>query len=212
MNSKETKSIRNWLFFGFVIPILSELLAAILIVSTESGAYAEGFAYIIVIVILIIAIPITLIGNTILVPRHIADEASYLRRGMIFPALFIGTIMIYYTGIWDKVIYPIFPKQVEKIQPAAGYRLDDNTLEDFFVVHEFSGSGEEMNVIKNYAEKNFDRLSRECPDCLIMNIYYYFVPRELYDPINTAVNKGKAIAVFRYESAQESATIKQVEH
>lgn len=212
MNYKETKSTRNWLFFGFVIPILAELLAAILIVSTESGAYAEGFAYIIVIVMLIIAVPITLIGNSLLVQKHIVDKVSYLRRGMILPALFIGVVLIYYTGMWDKVIYPIFPKQVEKIQPAAGYRLDENTLEDFFVVHEYLGSGEEMNVIKNYAEKTFDRTSRECPDCLKLNIYYYFVPRELYDPIDTAVSKDKAIAVFHYESAQEGATIKQVEH
>ncbi len=211
MNYKEIKSTRYWLFFGFVIPILALLLASIFIVSTESGAYAEGFAYIIVIVILIIAVPITLIGNTLLVPRHIADKMSYLRRGMIFPALFIGVNLIYYTGMWDKVIYPIFPKHVEKIQPAAGYRLDDNTLEDFFVVHEYSGSGEEMNIIKNYAEKNFDRTSRECPDCLKMNIYYYFVPRERYDPIDTTVSKVKAIAVFRYESTQESAAIIQVE-
>ncbi len=212
MTSKDTKSIRSWLFFGFAIPILAELLAAILIVSTESGAYAEGFAYIVVLIILIIAIPITLIGNTILVPRHIAENVSYLRRGMIFPALFIGAILIYHTGIWDKAIYPLFPRHVEKIQPAAGYKLDDNTLEDFFVVHEFTGSGEEMNVIKNYAEKDFDRLSRECPDCLKMKIYYYFVPHELYDPINTAISKEKAIAVFRYMSVEGSATIKQVEH
>lgn len=67
----KTKSLGSWLFIGFAIQILTEILAAILIASTESGAYSEGFAYIIVIVMLIIAIPVTLIGNIILIPRHV---------------------------------------------------------------------------------------------------------------------------------------------
>ena len=211
MASKKTNSVGNWLFLGFVIPILAELLTAILIVTTKSGAYAEGFAYIVVIIILVIALPITLIGNAILVPRHNTENVSYLYRGMILPTLFIAVILIYYTGFWDKVIHPLFPEHVEKIQPAAGYRLDDKTLEDFFVVHEFTGTDEEANEIKSYAMKNFTRLSRECPDCLKMDVYYYFVPHELYDPIDTEVSKEEAIAVFRYLSAEESTTIEQIE-
>jgi len=211
MSSKVTKSIKSWIFFGFAIPILAELLGAILVVNTESGSYAEGFAYIVVLVILIIAIPITLIGNAILVPRHIADKASYLRRGMILPALFIGVILIYYTGIWDKAIYPLFPRHVEKIQTAAGHRLDENTLEDYFVILEYTGSDEEMDEIEDYAMKHFGVMSRECPKCMKMNVHYYFVPQEIYDPIDYSLSRERAVAVFRHLSTDESATIEKIE-
>ena len=211
MTSKKTKSIRSWLLFGFVIPVLSELLAAFLIVNTTSGAYAEGFAYIVVLVILIIAIPISLIGNATLVPRHITDKKSYLSRGMILPALFIGVILIYYTGIWDKTIYPLFPRHIEKIQTAGGNRLDDNTLENYFTLHKYKGSGDEMKIIEDYAMEHFSVLSRECPNCVKMNVLYYFVPRELYDPIDDAVSRERAIAIFRHKSTEGNATIEKVE-
>jgi hypothetical protein len=106
MTSKDT---RTWLLFGFVIPILAEVVGAILIVSADSGASAEGFAYVVIIVMLIIALPITLIGNGIIVSRQLTDKWSYLRRGLIFPTLFIGACLIYYTGFWDKAIHPLFP-------------------------------------------------------------------------------------------------------
>jgi hypothetical protein len=69
MTSKESKGKGSWLLFGFAIPILAEVIGAILIVSTDSGASAEGYAYVVIIVMLIIALPITLIGNGIIVSR-----------------------------------------------------------------------------------------------------------------------------------------------
>ena len=152
-----------------------------------------------------------LIGNFILVPKHITDKESYLFRGMILPALFIGVTLIYYTGIWDKAIYPLFPRHVDKIQTAAGYRLDDNTWEDFFVINEYTGSDEDANAIEDYAVNQFGVLSRECPECMKMNVSYYFVPRELYDPIDDAASRESAVAVYRHMGTEGSATIEKIE-
>ncbi len=211
MTSEDKMSTGRWIFLGFAIPILAELLGAFLIVTTESGAYAEGFSYIVVLVILIVAIPVTLFGNAFLVPRHIAEKESYLPKSMILPALFFGVVLIYYTGIWDKVIHPLFPRDVAKIQTASGHRVGENTWEAFYTVFEYTGSSENINVIQDYAVKAFDRRSRECADCIKMNVYYYFVPHELYDPIDYSVSRENAIAVFRHMSTDVRATIEQVE-
>lgn len=211
MSSKEIKNTANWITFGFIIPILAELLGAIIIVSTEAGAYAEGFSYIVVIVMLVIAIPLTLFGNIILVPKHIDNKQSYIFKGMILPGIFILAILIYYTGIWDKFIDPLFPSNVEKIQTAGGGRVGDNSLEDFFVVNEYTNSVEDMTKIENYARKHFATMSRECTKCLKMNIHFYFVPKEHYDPINYSLSRKRAVAVFRHLSTDDSSTIVKIE-
>lgn len=129
---------------------------------------------------------------------------------MILPALFIVVTLIYYTGIWDKVIHPLFPRHVDKIQTAAGYRLDDKTLEDFYVINEYTGSDKDVIAIDNYAHKQFSVLSRECPGCMKMNVSYYFVPRELYDPIDNAASKDSAVSVYRHMGTEGSATIERI--
>jgi hypothetical protein len=48
MTSKVTRSTASWLLLGFAVPVIVEILAAVLIVSTEAGASAEGFSYLIV--------------------------------------------------------------------------------------------------------------------------------------------------------------------
>lgn len=55
-------------FAGFVVPVVVEVVAAIIIVSTGSGSSAGPFAYVVVLLMLICAIPITLISNVLLVP------------------------------------------------------------------------------------------------------------------------------------------------
>ncbi len=200
-----SKNTRSWLLFGFAIPILAEFIGAILIVSTDSGASAEGFAGIVILVMLIIAVPITLIGNGIIVSGQLTDKLSYLRRGMILPVLFIAASLVYYTGFWDNVIHPIFPRHVEKIQTAGAHLLDENTYESFFVVNSYTGSSEELKEIENYANKKYAEYTWTS-----RNHIYYFVPHELYDPFDDSLNRERAVAVFRYMSTDETPTIEKI--
>jgi hypothetical protein len=210
MTSKVTRSTASWLLLGFAVPVIVEILAAVLIVSTEAGASAEGFSYLIVLVMLIIAIPVTLIGNAVLVPRHPADTQTFLLRSMALPMAFIGAALIYHTGIWDNYIDPLIPSRVEKIQSAGGGRLGGDTFESFYTVHRYKGAEVDASAIENYAEDHFARESRECSLCMKMNMYYYFVPSEVYDPIDRAVSRENAVAVFRYLGTEPGATFERV--
>jgi hypothetical protein len=210
MTSKVTRSTASWLFLGFAVPVIVEILAALLIVSTEAGASAEGFSYLVVLVMLVIAIPVTLIGNAVLVPRRPADTRSFLLRSMALPMVFIGAALIYYTGIWDDFIDPLLPSRVEKVQTAGGGRLGDDTFESFYTVHRYTGSETDFGAIEDYAKNHFARESRECSLCMKMNMYYYYVPKELYDPIDRAVSREKAVAVYRYLGTEADATFQRV--
>ena len=97
-----------------------------------------------------------------------------------------------------------------EIQTAGGGRLGDDTFESFYTVHRFTGSETEMSAIENYAKDHFARESRECSLCIRMNMYYYFVPNELYDPIDRAVSREKAVAAFRYLGTEADATFERV--
>ena len=211
MNAKSTS---NKFFFGFVIPILVEVIGAILVSMTDSGASAEGFAYVVVLVMLMIAIPVTLIGNILLVPRHADDNASYFFKGMILPAIFMLFVLIYYTGIWDKskrTMRPHLPGQVENIRTAESGPTVGNTYESFFVIEIYKGSTSEQHEISVYAQESFIEMTRENRNYLALDVWFYFVPRELYDPINNSINRERAVAVFRHMSTDGSTTIEKVE-
>lgn len=200
--------------FGFVIPVLVEVICAILVSMTESGASAEGFAYVVVLVMLMIAIPITLIGNIILVPGHADDNASYLLKGMVLPAIFMAFVLIYHTGIWDKTIRtmrPYLSGHAENIRTAESGPTVGNTYESFFVIETYGGSAEEQHEIDVYAREYFIKMARGNRDYLALNVWFYFVPRGLYDPKNNFINRERAVAVFRHISTDGSTTIEKLE-
>jgi hypothetical protein len=211
MTSNVTKDIRSWLLFGFVLPILVEVIAAIVIVLAESGASAEGFAGIVVLIMLIIAIPLTLVGNIVIVPRTMTDKLSYIFRGLILPACFLVSTVIYYTGIWDYTMRTYFPAQVEKIVTAGSGPVGDGTFESIFVVNSYTGSSEEQKEIESYAERTYTERTWGNSDYVTLSVQYYFVPREFYDPLDDSVNRAKAVAVFRHMGTDKSETIERVE-
>lgn len=211
MSSYLTKEIRSRILFGFALPILAEVIVAFAIIITESGASAEGFAGILVVIILIIAIPITLVGNIFIVPRYMTNKLSYIFKGMILPACFIVAIVIYYTGIWDHTIKPYFPKQIEKIVTAGSGPVGDGTYEHILVVNSYTGSNEEHKEIESYAKKKYKEKTWEDSKYVTLTVQYYFVPRELYDPMDDSLNRERAVAVFRHMGTDKSATIERVE-
>lgn len=206
-----TKKIRSRLLFGFALPILIEIIAALAIVTTESGASAEGFAGILIVIMLIMAIPITLIGNVFIVPRYMTDRLSYIFIGMILPACFVVVIVIYYTGIWDHKIKPYFPRQIDKIVTAGSGPVGDGTFESIFVINGYTGSSEEQKEIESYARKTYTERTWGNSEYVTLNVQYYFVPRELYDPLDDSLNRERAVAVFRHMGTDKTVTIERVE-
>ncbi len=202
---------RDRLVFGFVIPLVAEVVAAALIASTESGAYAEGFAYVVVLVMLIIAVPVTIFGNLIIVSYGELAAADYLMRSMILPAVFVAACLIYHTGFWDKVIDPLLPKSVEKFSPAGSGWVDATTNEVFIVVNDYGGTDEDMDAIAQHATDDLARSMRESPDYAGYNVAYYFVPRENYDAIDDAASRAAAIAVFKYAGGDGDPTLEAVD-
>jgi len=57
---------RSLFLYGLALPILVEVIAVFAVIVTDSGASAEGFAGILVVIMLIVAMPITLVGNFLL--------------------------------------------------------------------------------------------------------------------------------------------------
>lgn len=211
MTSNVKKDIRSRLLFGFALPILAEVIAAFTIIITESGASAKGFSGIFVVIMLMLAIPITLVGNIFIVPRYMTDKLSYFFRGMILPASTIVVIVIYYTGIWDYTIKPIFPKQIEKISIAGSGPAGGGTFESIFVVNSYIGSSEEQKEIEEYAQKRYTENTWENSEYVTLTVKYYFVPRELYDPLDDSLSKERAVAVFQHIGTDKSATIERVD-
>ncbi|MGB5472403.1 MAG: hypothetical protein WBQ78_02865 [Gammaproteobacteria bacterium] len=211
MPSDLTKNRLSRLFFGFALPVLVEVIAAFAVIVPDSGASAEGFAGILVVIMLIVAIPITLVGNLLVLPGHMTDKFSYIFRSMILPSCFLVAILIYYTGMWDHTIRPYFPRQEENIQVAGSGPVGDGTYESIFVVNSYTGSIEEQKEIDNYARKTYTKKTWENSQYVTLDVQYYFVPRELYDPLNDALNRERAVAVFRHIGTDKSPIIEKVE-
>ena len=202
---------RARLVFGFIIPLLAEVIAAVLIVSTESGAYAGPFAYVMVLVMLIIAVPITVFGNLFIVPSGAVGADDYLLRSMILPAVFIAACLIYHTGFWDKSIDPLFPKTVDKFSPAGSGWVDETTNEVFIVVNDYRDSAEDMDAIAQHAADDLARAIRDGSDYAAYNVHYYFVPRADYDALDDAASRANAIAAFRYSGAEGDPVLRVIE-
>lgn len=135
---------------------------------------------------------------------------AYLRRGMILPALFIVTCLVYYMGFWDHQIRPIFPRDVEKIQTASSGRVSEGSYKAFYIVNSYSGSSEDQAEIENYAKERYDSYVRQNIKHSPYDIVYYFVSRELYDPMDDAVNRAGAVTIFKHSGTNESPTLNQV--
>jgi|GEM_PF-1913244 len=211
MPSNLKRNTRSLFLFGLGLPILVEVIAVFAVIVTDSGASAEGFAGILVVIMLIIAIPITIVGNFLILPRQMTDKSSYIFRSMVLPACFIIAIVIYYTGIWDHTIRPHFPKQVEKIQVAGSGPVGEGKFEFIFVVNGYTRTIEEQAEIENYARQTYTRKTWENSKYVTFDVKYYFVPRELYDPLNDSLSKQGAAAVFHHSGTDKSATIEQIE-
>lgn len=211
MTESAKKPWRARLVFGFIIPVVAEFIAAVLIVSTESGAYAGPFAYVLVLVMLMIAVPITIFGNLFIVPSDTVGIDDYLLRSMILPAVFVSACLIYHTGFWDHWIDPLLPRTVDKFSPAASGWIDKTTHEVFIVVNDYRDSDEDMDAIAQHAADDLARAIRDASDYAAYYIHYYFVPRERYDPIDDAASTANAIAVFRYAGSDGDPVLKAIE-
>ena len=88
------KDDRNRLIYGFSAPLLILVGAASLIVMTGSGADGGGFAPIVILVTVVVAIPIIVIVNMIIVPVNAPEPISYFSRGMILPGLCIAAMPV----------------------------------------------------------------------------------------------------------------------
>lgn len=195
--------------YGFVLPLASEIVGAALIVTTESGADGEGLSWLVVLVMLVLALPLTLFANSFIVPRHAADSMAYFKKGMRAPAIFIVAVLIYHTGIWDKAISPYLPRHVEQIQPAGGGWIDEQTWESFYTLSSYQGTAEEQTDIEEFVRQRV--VSTRGRNKINSEIWMFFVPAELYDPIDNAVSKKHAVAVFRHEILPTNESVERVD-
>lgn len=159
---------RNRLIYGFTAPLLILVAIASLIVATDSGASAEGFAALIVLVMVIIGVPVIIVANMIVVPVAADQKSAYFFRGMIFPGIFIAAMLIYYTGAWDNFVEPQLPQRIDKSR------------------------------------------SWESSGYTTLNMSHYFVPADLYDPIDDIASRAAAIAVCRHEVTEDGPGLKRI--
>ena len=193
------KDDKNRLIYGFTAPLLILVGIASLIVMTDSGAVDGGFAPLLILVMTIVAVPVVVVANMIIVPVRSPANAAYFVRGMIFPGIFVAAMLIYSTGTWDEVIEPLLPQRVDKIQTASSSRIGDDVYESFYVVADYSGSAEDLSAIDSYIREYFERRTWEYSGYAELNMSHYFVPTESYDPIDDAISRQRAVAVYRHQ-------------
>ena len=198
------------MIYGFSAPLLILVAMASLIVATDSGAYAEGFAPLVILVMVIVAVPVIVVANMIVVPVAATENSAYFFRGMIFPAIFIAAMLIYYTGFWDKVVEPLLPQHIDKIQTAGGGRVDEDTYEFFYVVYNYEASAEEHLIIDEYMRDTYQRSTGQNSGYAKLNVNHYFVPDGHYDPIDDVVSRAEAIAVYRQEVTADGPSLVRI--
>ena len=201
---------KNRLIYGFSAPLLILVGVASLIVMTDSGASAEGFAAIIILVMIIVAVPLTVVINVIAVPVAAPKKSDYFWRGMVLPAITIVAMLVYYTGIWDDYIDPLLPSTVDKIRTASSARIADNVYESFYVVTAYEGTSEEHEVIDQYMRDHFQRRLWESSSYGTLDMTHYFVPEGRYDPIDDAVSRKAAIVIYRHALGEEGPKLERI--
>ena len=70
--------------------------------NVDSAAGAAEFAALGVFFVFLFALPVTVIGNTILLRRS-GTALDHFKRGMIIPAIFLLWTVVYQTGLWDQL-------------------------------------------------------------------------------------------------------------
>ena len=129
---------------------------------------------------------------------------------MILPAITIVTMLVYYTGIWDDYIDPLIPSTPDKIRTASSSRIADDVYESFYVVTAFEGSSEEYEIIDEYMRDYFQRRRWESSSYGTLDMTHYFVPEGRYDPIDDAVSRRAAIAIYRHVSVEGEPDLERV--
>lgn len=74
----------------------------LLLANVDSSAKAAEFAGLGVLFLLIFALPITLIGNILLL-KTAGSGREHFKRGMILPGAFFMSAVIYQSGLWDAL-------------------------------------------------------------------------------------------------------------
>ena len=205
------KDDRNRLIFGFSAPLLILVGVASLVVMTDSGAVDGGFAPLLILVMTIVAIPVVVVANIIIVPVRSPANAAYFVRGMFVPGLFILAMLIYSTGTWDNVIEPLLPQRVDKIQTASSGRIGEDVYESFYVVADYSGSAEDLAAIDAYIRDFYKRRNWENSGYAALDMSHYFVPVEEYDPIDDAISRERAVAVYRHDAIDGKYNLVRIE-
>lgn len=83
-------------------PVVVLVVGMLLLANVDSVAHAAEFAALGVFFMLLVALPITIVGNFILL-RPNGNTLDHFKRGMILPAFFILCAIIYQTGLWDQL-------------------------------------------------------------------------------------------------------------
>lgn len=201
---------KNRLIYGFSAPLLVIVGAASLIVMTDSGASAEGFAALGILVMVIVAVPVTVIVNMIIVPVAAPTRSAYLSRSMILPALTIIGMLVYYSGVWDDYIDPLLPRTVEKIRTGGSGRIAEDVYESFYVVTAYEGTAEELEVIDRYMRDYYQRRSWENSGYERLDMTHYFVPESRYDPVYDDVSRKAAVAIYRHRTGADGPGLERV--
>lgn len=87
---------------GLVYPIAVLIFGMLLLANIESSAGAAEFAALGVFLVLLFAIPVTLIGNYLLL-KPSGSALDHFKRGMILPGVFLAWTVVYQTGLWDRL-------------------------------------------------------------------------------------------------------------
>jgi hypothetical protein len=96
------KPVYSRLLGGVFYPVVVLVVGMLLLANVDSAAHAAEFAALGVFFMLLVALPITIVGNFILL-RPNGNTLDHFKRGMILPAFFILCAIIYQTGLWDQL-------------------------------------------------------------------------------------------------------------
>ena len=86
---------------GVGLPLAVLAVGMLLLASVDSSAGAAEFAALGVFFVLLAAIPVTVIGNLLLLAPS-GTWLDHFKRGMILPGLFLAWAVLYQTGLWDQ--------------------------------------------------------------------------------------------------------------
>lgn len=88
---------------GVVLPIAVMVVGLLILMNVESHAAAAEFGALGLLFLLIAALPITLIVNSVILLQEADTPRECFVWGMIVPGIVLVAAVVYQSGLWDRL-------------------------------------------------------------------------------------------------------------